>query len=150
VVAATRQAIGKQVPLGIRISQSKVNDYTHKWAQGEKDAAIIFSTLGQAGVDFIHVTEYQALSPAFSESGPTLVSLAKKYGQVAVIVNGNLNNPEKAEAMLAAGGADIITIGKGALANQDWPQKVSQGQELQAFQPENHLSPDARLKPHEL
>jgi 2,4-dienoyl-CoA reductase-like NADH-dependent reductase (Old Yellow Enzyme family) len=150
VVAATRSAIAPKVPLGIRISQSKVNDYTHKWAQGEKDAGIIFGTLGRAGVDFIHVTEYRALSPAFGESGPTLVALAKQYGQVAVLVNGNLNDPESAEAMLAEGGADIITIGKGALANQDWPQKVAQGQELQAFLPENHLSPDARLKLHEL
>jgi 2,4-dienoyl-CoA reductase-like NADH-dependent reductase (Old Yellow Enzyme family) len=149
VVAATRQALGPQVPLGIRISQSKVNDYTHKWAGGEKDAEIIFSTLSRAGVDFIHVTEYQALSPAFGDSGPTLVSLAKKYGQVTVIVNGNLNEPEKAETMLAQG-ADIITIGKGALANPNWPQQVAQGQELQAFQAQNYLSPDAKLKPHEL
>jgi 2,4-dienoyl-CoA reductase-like NADH-dependent reductase (Old Yellow Enzyme family) len=150
IAAATRKAIGPAELLGIRISQSKVNDYTHKWAQGEKDAEVIFSTLGQSGVDFIHVTEYRALSPAFGETGPTLVSLAKKYGRVAVLVNGNLNEPEQAEAMLATGGADVITIGKGALANQDWPQKVAQGQELNVFQPENHLSPDARLKPHEL
>jgi 2,4-dienoyl-CoA reductase-like NADH-dependent reductase (Old Yellow Enzyme family) len=150
VVTATRKAIGPQVPLGIRISQSKVNDYTHKWAGGEKDAEIIFGTLGQAGVDFLHVTEYRALSPAFGDSGPTLVALAKKYGQVPVLVNGNLNEPEKAETMLAEGGADIITIGKGALANQDWPQKVAQGLALQEFNPANHLSPDARLKPHEL
>jgi 2,4-dienoyl-CoA reductase-like NADH-dependent reductase (Old Yellow Enzyme family) len=150
VVAATRKAIGPEVPLGIRISQSKVNDYTHKWAGGEKDAEIIFTTLAQAGVDFIHVTEHQALKPAFSETGPTLVSLAKKYGQVAVLVNGNLNEPEKAESILADGGADLVTIGKGALANPEWPQKVAWGEELQVFRPENHLSPDARLKPHEL
>ena len=150
VVAASRQALNPQIPLGIRISQSKVNDYTHKWAGGEKDAEIIFSALAQAGADFIHVTEYQALSPAFDEGGPTLVSLAKKYGQVPVIVNGNLNEPEKAEVMLAKGGADIITIGKGALANPNWPGQVAQGQELQPFRPEHHLSPDAKLKPHEL
>ena len=52
--------------------------------------------------------------------------------------------------MLAKGGADVITIGKGALANPNWPGQVAQGQELQPFRPEHHLSPDAKLKPHEL
>ncbi|WP_220273451.1 oxidoreductase [Pontibacter diazotrophicus] len=77
---ACREAVGEGFLVGIRISQSKVNDYTHKWAGGKEDDEVIFSALGQAGLDFIHVTEYHADQPAFKEGGPTLAALAKKHG----------------------------------------------------------------------
>ena len=150
IVKATREAIDKSIPVGIRISQGKVNDYVHKWAGGEEDAKVIFSALKDAGADFIHTTEFEALKPAFDESGPTLAALAKKYSQLPIIVNGSLNTPDLAEKMLENGGADIITIGKGALANRDWPNKVLNGEELNEFKPENFLMPDAKLKPHEV
>lgn len=150
VVQAVKEAVGAKIPVGIRVSQSKVNDYTYKWSGGEKDAEIVFSALAEAGADFIHTTEYNALKPAFGDTGLTLAAYAKKYSNLPIIVNGGLNTPESIELMLKEGGADIVTIGKGALANQDWPNKVAQGKELQEFKPENFLAPNAKLKPHEL
>jgi 2,4-dienoyl-CoA reductase-like NADH-dependent reductase (Old Yellow Enzyme family) len=150
IVKATRETLDKGIPVGIRISQGKVNDYVHKWAGREDDAKTIFSALKEAGADFIHTTEFEALKPAFDESGSTLAALAKKYTELPIIVNGSLNTPELAEEMLIDGGADIITIGKGALANRDWPKKVLNGEELNEFKPENFLMPDAKLKPHEV
>ncbi|GAA4492610.1 NADH:flavin oxidoreductase [Hymenobacter ginsengisoli] len=150
VVQATRAALPPDVVVGIRISQGKVNDYTHKWAGGEPEAAVIFGALRAAGADFIHVTEFDALQPAFGDSGPSLAALARRYGQVPVLVNGNLNEPAQAQQSIVRGEADIITLGKGALANQNWPERVAAGQELVAFQPENFLFPRATLKPHEL
>jgi 2,4-dienoyl-CoA reductase-like NADH-dependent reductase (Old Yellow Enzyme family) len=38
-------AVGADISVGIRISQGKVSDYRHRWAGGEDDAAVIFSTL---------------------------------------------------------------------------------------------------------
>lgn len=150
IVKATKEALDKHIPVGIRISQGKVNDYTHKWAGEEQDAEIIFSSLTEAGADFIHTTEFEALKPAFGDSGPTLAALAKKYSNLPIIVNGSLNTPDLAELMLKDGGADIIAIGKGALANKDWPHKVANGEELSEFKPENFLAPNAKVKPHEL
>ncbi|MHA6248956.1 NADH:flavin oxidoreductase [Pontibacter sp. CAU 1760] len=150
IVQATREALDDSIPVGIRISQSKVNDYTHKWADGEKEAEVIFSALAAAGADFIHTTEYDALQPAFESADLTLAAIAKKYSKLPIVVNGSLNTPELVARMLQDGGADIITIGKGALANQDWPNKVAGGKDLEAFKPENFLAPNAKLKPHEL
>jgi 2,4-dienoyl-CoA reductase-like NADH-dependent reductase (Old Yellow Enzyme family) len=42
---AVRAKVGSGVPVGIRISQGKVNDYHHKWADAEQDAEIIFGSL---------------------------------------------------------------------------------------------------------
>lgn len=149
VVKAVREAVGQDFVVGIRISQGKVNDHHHKWADKEKDAATIFGELGQAGLDFIHVTEYEAWKPAFSEGDATFAALAKKYGKLPVIANGGLHDPEKAKEIIENGEADIITIARGALANSDWPNKVKHGEALAEFQPGKVLSPDAKIKDFE-
>jgi 2,4-dienoyl-CoA reductase-like NADH-dependent reductase (Old Yellow Enzyme family) len=150
VVKAVRDAVGSDFTLGIRIAQNKVNDPDHKWKQGESDAKIIFGQLGQAGVDYIHIPEPRATEPAFVESGPTLVELVKKYGNTIAIANGSLEDPNLGEDLLKAGKADVITIGKGALANQDWPNKVASGQELNEFDFKKIMLPQATLKEFEV
>ncbi|WP_269082483.1 NADH:flavin oxidoreductase [Aneurinibacillus tyrosinisolvens] len=149
VAQAVREAVGSDFVVGIRISQGKVSDYKHKWAGAEKDAEIIFSSLSKAGLDYIHVTEYDATRPAFEGTELTLAALAKKYGSVPVIANGNLEDPEKAERLLKSGEADLITLGKGALANHDWPQRVVKGGPLQEFDPKV-LEPKANIKEQEI
>lgn len=149
VFQATREAVGNDFTVGIRISQAKVNDNAHKWAGKEQDAAIIFGKLGQAGLDYIHVTEYEAWKPAFDSNGPSLAALAKKFGRVPVIANGHLEDPEKASEMIENGEADVITLGKGALANHDWVYKVRNGESLTPFNPEKALRPNAKIKTFE-
>ncbi|MFC4322968.1 NADH:flavin oxidoreductase [Litchfieldia salsa] len=162
VSKAVRETVGEDFTVGIRISQGKVNDYTHKWADKEKDAEIIFGQLRQAGLDYIHVTEYEAWQPAFPEGegtqatdsafgdgGPSLAALAKKYGNLPVIANGGLEDPEKAKEIIDKGEADIVTLGKGALANGDWVNKVKNGESLAEFNPEKILSPNAKIKDFE-
>jgi 2,4-dienoyl-CoA reductase-like NADH-dependent reductase (Old Yellow Enzyme family) len=149
VAGAVRQAVGSDFMVGIRISQGKVSDYHHKWVGAEKDAEIIFSSLSKAGLDYIHVTEYDATRPAFDGTELSLAALAKKYGTVPVIGNGNLEDPEKAEQFLKRGEADLITLGKGALANHDWPRRIANGLSLQEFNPEI-LGPKANIKQQEI
>lgn len=162
VSKAVREAVGQDFTVGIRISQGKVNDYTHKWAGKEKDASIIFSQLGQAGLDYIHVTEYEAWQPAFpqgegttatdsafDDGGASLSALAKKFVNVPVIANGHLENPDKARDIIEKGEADVITLGKGALANHDWVNKVKNGENLAEFEPKKILSPNAAIKDFE-
>jgi 2,4-dienoyl-CoA reductase-like NADH-dependent reductase (Old Yellow Enzyme family) len=159
---AVREAVGKDFTVGIRISQGKVNDYFHKWADKEKDAEIIFGNLSQTGLDFIHVTEFEAWQPAFSnvektnatdstiEDGPTLAALAKKYSQLPVISNGSLHDPIKAISMIEKGETDVITLGRGALANHDWVNKVKNSEPLEEFVSEKTLTPNAKIKKFEI
>ncbi|HEU5139368.1 MAG TPA: NADH:flavin oxidoreductase [Bacillales bacterium] len=148
VIHAVRDAVGKDFPVGIRISQGKVNDASHKWESGEADAAVIFEKIADAGVDFIHVTDADATVSAFNE-GPSLAGLAKKYGRLPVIANGNLEDPRKAEQVLGSEDADLITLGKGALANPDWPNRIREGLPLKEFDFEI-LQPQANIKEQEL
>lgn len=150
VCQAVREAVGANFPVGIRISQAKVNDYIHKWAGGETDAEIIFSRLGSSGIDFLHVTEYHANEPAFEENGPTLAALAKKWGKLPVFANGNITTPELAEAMLANGDVDLVAVGKAALANKEWSDKAAKGEPLEEFKAESFFIPNAKIKEFEL
>lgn len=149
VLKAVKAAVGDRVPVGIRISQGKVNDFTHKWSEGEKGAAIIFGALRDAGADYIHVTEYEAWRPAFEGGATSLVSLARQYAPgVAIIANGNLHQDERASECLDQG-ADVIAFGRGALANPDLAQKFKQNEKLTEFDP-NILGPIANIKQQEL
>ncbi len=141
VVEAVRAAVGRDVPIGIRLSQGKVNDPTHTWS-GEAEAACIFGTLGRL-VDYLHTTEHEAWQPAF-DAGPSLAALAKRHGLKPVMANGSLHAPERAAALLARGEADLVSLGRGALVHADWPRRLADGLPLLDFD-RGLLSPIADL-----
>ncbi|KTB61499.1 NADH:flavin oxidoreductase [Pseudomonas viridiflava ICMP 13104] len=148
VIAEVRKVAGR-APVGVRISQGKVNDFQHKWAGGERDADIIFSALADAGVDYIHVTEHEAWQPAFAQGDASLVRLARRYApDVALIANGGLHDPEKAK-QAHRDGADLIAVGKAALANPDLPRLLLEGEAIRDFDPAI-LGPIANIKDSEL
>ncbi len=124
ICRAVRESVGPEMTVGIRVSQAKVSDNEHRWAGGADEAKVIFSTLGSTGIDFIHTTEYRAADPAFADGPESLAMLAKQHSGVSVIANGMLDDPETAAALLSGGAADVVALGKAALANRDWPTKV--------------------------
>lgn len=132
VTQAVRHAVGHDFVVGLRISQVKVNDFTHKWSGGENEAATIFETLGGLSVDYLHTTEFEAWAPAFG-TGSSLAALAKRHSGKPVIANGSLHKPTRAIEIVAHGDADLVTLGRGALANPDWPHRLEQGAAIRTF-----------------
>ncbi|MCB5281975.1 MULTISPECIES: NADH:flavin oxidoreductase [unclassified Arthrobacter] len=124
ICRAVREAVGPDMSVGIRISQAKVSDNDHRWSGGAEEARIIFETLGAIGIDFIHTTEYRAAAPAFENGTESLAALAKKYSGITIIANGNLDDPETAVSLLRDGDADVVALGRAALANRNWPHRV--------------------------
>lgn len=148
VIKTVRETVGA-FPVGVRISQGKVNDFGHKWSNGEDDAEVIFGSLKDAGVDYIHVTEYEAWQPAFPCSSESLVALARRHAPgVVLIANGGLHDEEHFDAV-RADGADILAIGKAALANPDYPNRLADRRPLAAFDA-SILGPIANIKESEL
>ncbi|MCM3762081.1 NADH:flavin oxidoreductase [Alkalihalobacillus oceani] len=148
VLQAIRLAVGPTYTVGVRISQGKVNDFHHKWNNGEQDAEIIFNHIANAKPSYIHTTEYKAWTQAFSNSASTLAGLAKRYSQLPVIANGKLGDPEQAERILKSGEADLVAIGTDALVNPDWVRKVKDGKPLTPFD-HSYLHPAATLREEE-
>lgn len=50
-----------------------------------------------------------------------------------VIANGGMHDLGQAADVLTGGHADVLSLGRGALANPDFPRRVSTGEELGAF-----------------
>jgi 2,4-dienoyl-CoA reductase-like NADH-dependent reductase (Old Yellow Enzyme family) len=149
VVKAVKSRSANRGPVGIRISQGKVNDFTAKWAGGEADAEVIFGSLADAGADFIHVTEFEAWQPAFPGGSESLLTLARRYAPATtIIVNGSLHLPGRSAEALEHG-ADIVAFGRGALANPDLAQRMVDGRVLEPFD-SSILGPIADIKPVEL
>ena len=149
VLKAIKAGVGASVPVGVRISQGKVNDSVHRWQGGEHDAEVIFDSLADADADYIHVTDSEAWAPAFTTSDYTLVHFAKKYAsKMIVIANGNFHIDRQAIAALEDG-ADVISFGRAALANPDLPRSFAAGSPLKPFD-SGILAPIANIKDEEL
>ena len=149
VLKAVRAAIGPNVPLGLRLSQGKVNDFRHKWAEREPGAARVFKTLAESPADFVHVTEFEAWKPAFDGGDASLVALAHRHApRLFLIANGSLHDLARAEEVMEAG-ADMIALGRGALVNPDWPRLTAKRNDLRPFDLP-FLAPISDIKDSEL
>lgn len=110
---------------------------TH-YLEGGRDvpeALEIARRLERAGVDGLHVdagcyeTAYWPHTTTYQPPG-CMVDMAEKAKQlvkIPVIAVGKLAYPELAERVLQEGKADFIAIGRGLLADPEWPNKVREG-----------------------
>ncbi|MCP3426925.1 NADH:flavin oxidoreductase [Rothia sp. AR01] len=138
IARAVRTAVGPDFTVGIRISQGKVSDLHHKWTGGVAEAATIFTTLAETGLDYLHVTEHIATEPAFpGQDSRSLAQLAREFApNLSIIANGSINTSEPAHTLLEEGAADLVAIGMAALSNRDWPLRVLREHPLEpAFSP---------------
>src|SRR5581483_11035836 len=90
VVEAIRAAVGNEYPVGIRLSQTKVNDFVYRWPGGKEDAVIIFSALAAAGVSYLHIASEGRnwAETAMIDGNLTLTRLARNVARVPVIEKG--------------------------------------------------------------
>jgi 2,4-dienoyl-CoA reductase-like NADH-dependent reductase (Old Yellow Enzyme family) len=132
-VQAVRRVVPAAFPVGVRLSQHKTADPDYTWPEGESDAETIFRALVEAGASFLHVGGKNA--PSCTRDGCVLSGLARRATGVVVIANGGLDEPERARALVASGGADLVSLARGALANPDWPRRVQTGLPLRTFDP---------------
>lgn len=140
VAAITAAAPGLLV--GVRLSQTKVNDFAYRWPSGRRDAEVIFPALAEAGAGYLHIASEGRnwTETARLDGGDTISWLARTLTGLPVIANGGMHDPRQAQDVLAGGHADLLSIGHGALANPDLPRRIAEGVELERFDREM-LSP---------
>ena len=131
IVSAVRSAAGEDFPLLFRIS----GDECAEGGFDINDAVIVARWLEQAGVAAISVSAgnwyalHMTIPPMSMEHGCLLPLAAqiKQAVEVPVIAAGRLDDPVVAERAIAEGQADIVAIGRGLIADPDWPVKVRDG-----------------------
>jgi 2,4-dienoyl-CoA reductase-like NADH-dependent reductase (Old Yellow Enzyme family) len=135
VTAAVRAAVGSDSLVGVRLSQTKVNDFTYRWPGGRHDAEVIYRALADAGADYLHIASEgrDFFETALLDGGVTTTGLARSTTGLPVIANGGMHDPDRAEQVLADGHADLLAVARGALANPDLPRRLAAGAPLEPF-----------------
>jgi len=131
VARAIRNAT--EIPLFWRLSAEELTPggYT------VEDQVKVARWLEEAGVACLSVsagtwlTLHVTVAPMFAPRG-RMVPYAERIKQdvgVPVIAVGRLDDPILAQRVVSEGSADLVMIGRGLLADPDWPRKLELGQE---------------------
>jgi 2,4-dienoyl-CoA reductase-like NADH-dependent reductase (Old Yellow Enzyme family) len=128
VAKAVRAAVGDDFIVGMRLSQTKVNDPDYRWS-GVDEAEAVFTAVGGSGVDYLHIVddlrgwrEAEQVAP-----GVTLTKVARQATGLPVIANGGVDDVALLREILAEGHADLVALARGALANPDCVDKLRKG-----------------------
>jgi len=131
IVAAFKKNFGDTVPLVVRmsgreyykggISPGEVRQVA-LWCQEEGADAISLSN-GSGYDDFKH------FFPSTQDNTELLEAQGKKLKDVVKIpvITVSLNTPEVAEKAVREGETDMIALGRQAIADPEWPNKVKEG-----------------------
>jgi 2,4-dienoyl-CoA reductase-like NADH-dependent reductase (Old Yellow Enzyme family)/NADPH-dependent 2,4-dienoyl-CoA reductase/sulfur reductase-like enzyme len=136
VVEAVRRAVGPGFPIEFRMSGSE--------CRGERgydiDEGIRIARALDGKVDILHVSAghhedeeiYYVTHPSMFMPDGALGEYAaqvKKYVKTPVAAVGAFSDPYQMEEFIASGKADIINMGRGTLAEPDFPAKLLTGRE---------------------
>lgn len=121
--------------LGLRISEGKVNNLNYRWDGGSDTAKALLSEIGGMPIDYLHVAAEHSgwESEVRYSDGSSLTGLAREILDCPVIANGKLHELKLAKKLLNSNQADLIAVGKSALANPDFVNKISNNEELIPF-----------------
>lgn len=129
-VRGIKKALGEDYPVFYRLHGSEFLKGGYGVDQAAKNAA----ALEAAGVCFFNVTggSHATSVPQLTANVPQgaysfLASEIRKAVTVPVAASNRNNRPLDAEAILRRGWADMISLGRQALADAEWPNKVARG-----------------------
>lgn len=144
-LAAIRAAVPSDFVVGVRLSQTKVNDLEHRWS-GRREAAVYFAAVAEAGADYLHIASEGRdwLQTAMIEPNTSVTALARAVTDLPVLANGGMHDPARAAEILGEGHADLVALASGALANPDWPRRLRDGRPIEKFD-HRILHPEASL-----
>ncbi len=124
---ANRMRLGREI---VQVIRSEVDDqflilYRHTPREDGGytiDDSIAFAqALVDDGVDIMDI------SPASDKEPADLAAPIKQAVGCPVIAVNDMDDPERAVAALQDNRADLIAIGRGLIADPEWPRKVSEG-----------------------
>ncbi|TCT44691.1 NADH:flavin oxidoreductase [Martelella mediterranea] len=159
VIKSVRASVSDDMPVLIRLSQWKQQDYTAKIANTPDEMAEWLEPLVDAGADILHCSQRRFWEPEFAsvdgEDGLNFAGWAKKITGVPTVSVGSvgldgadfLGSFGGAETSASASGLqklisrmekdefDLIAVGRALIKDPEWVKKVENGQtdKLEAF-----------------
>lgn len=136
VVAAIRDA-APDVPIEYKLSIIRTDPPMGKAGPTLDEARVLAGWLEEAGVVGFHVSlaNHGAIGDTIPAMGTQpygcFVDLAegiRRVARVPVTAVGRILDPDVAERLLEEGRADLVGIGRGLIAEPDWPRLVERGE----------------------
>ena len=133
VCDAIRAATDEGFVIGLRISAGERDDEGLTMAEAEDACAALESRLDYVSITTgtsastggaIHIAPPMAYQPGYV--APDAGRLRKRL-KIPIFVVGRINQPQEAEAILAAGHADVCGMTRALICDPDMPQKASRG-----------------------
>jgi 2,4-dienoyl-CoA reductase-like NADH-dependent reductase (Old Yellow Enzyme family) len=129
VIRAVRQAVGEGYPVGIRLSQGTVTDPDYQLPEGAAGFRQIVEAVRDAGADFVHTCDGDVNRQHFTDGDQTLASVAAEVTGIKLIINGSIDETNCQDVANQFPDA-LLAIGKKALANPDFVQRLKDGKEI--------------------
>ncbi len=130
IISAIKKRVGNDFPISFRMA------VTHGIPGGRtiEESQEIARRLEAAGVDAIHADAgcYEALylifPPVYLGDGcfDWAAAAIKDVVNIPVIAVGNIT-PEVGQSLLGTGQADFVAVGRGFIADPEWPNKIRKG-----------------------
>jgi len=154
VVRAIRCAVGEQLPIALRFSQFKMQDYRAQLAATPDDLGELLQPLADAGVDVFDGSQRFFDTPVFEGSPLNLAGWAKKLtGKLSMTVGGigfgksagsarhiddsqqSTNNLHRVLERFHRGEFDLVGVGRAVLNDAEWFAKARRGEPFAPFDP---------------
>ena len=151
LVRAVRQAVGPSMPILFRFGQWKQQDFNARIAETPEELGVLLGALADAGVDMFDASTLYFSAPAFEGSPLSLAAWAKTLSGKPSMAVGGVGLSENLFASFETGGAsvernwfdaaeriargefDMLALGRALIADPDWPKKVADGQQPDAY-----------------
>jgi 2,4-dienoyl-CoA reductase-like NADH-dependent reductase (Old Yellow Enzyme family) len=155
LVRAIREAIGEDLPIILRFSQFKMQDYNAQLAETPDELAAMLVPIAEAGVDIFDGSQRFFDTPIFEGSPLNLGGWSKKLtGKLGMAVggvgldqgkrdhhidsgSGASDNLDRLVARFERGEIDLIGIGRSLLNDPDWLGKALRGEGFLPFDSDN-------------
>jgi len=161
IVRAVRSVLDEEIPLFIRLSQWKEQDYNARMADSPQELQAWLDPLVDAGVDVFDCSQRRYWEPEFQGSDLNFAGWVKKLtgrptitvgsvgldSDVMEFIEGKAANPRPIDELLRRferGDFDLVAVGRTLLADPDWIIKVrdDRSDEMETLEPENFASWD--------
>lgn len=148
IIKACRKAIGDDMPIILRFSQWKQQDYTARLADTPQKLEAFLNVFADAGVDVLHCSQRRFWEPEFPEQAENahlnLAGWAKKLTGLPTITVGSVGlDGDFFEAFQGKGAPaasldelfermdkgefDLVAVGRALLQDPHWATKVKEG-----------------------
>jgi 2,4-dienoyl-CoA reductase-like NADH-dependent reductase (Old Yellow Enzyme family) len=156
VVKAIRAAVGPALPVILRLSQWKQQDFAVKLATTPDSLSAWLLPLAEAGVDIFHCSQRRFWEPEFDGSDLNFAGWAKRVtgkatitvgsvglsGEFIAAFKGESSHPEPLDELIRRferGDFDLVAVGRAMVSDPEWVSKIRGGRhaELQGFSRES-------------